>query len=259
MTGVQTDFTMRRTVPAMIFVLLWVESIAAAPAEDPETGENSTVHTIYGVEEGNHTHSARVKRFSPFDVIVPAGQAAFADFIERTKAQANDQCRIHIRHFITNVHNSFDVNFATTGGVNNWLNEKLDNGVVPGYTVDWDFENIRRGGYLRIVQIYPKGRSCIESFSISCGPSAIGRDMAAVVVNVEHMRQNWIQNKGNPGLKEVWWKPSWGDDELSDDPCVWFERGDNVNNAFTALDVYPAAFFCQQNDFDCVKNNIETF
>jgi hypothetical protein len=58
------------------------------------------------------------------------------------------------------------------------------------------------GGMLRLVQIYPIGKPCIQEIIISCGATVTTRRTErSIVLNVATIRKGWFK-KGNPGLKE---------------------------------------------------------
>lgn len=174
-----------------------------------------------------------------------AASGGTVDLTEFYRASASDECAVTVAYrqkLSTN--SALNMNFKALHDENNWNYEKLterDSGV------DKTTEKVA-GGHLKLIQIYPEGKFCVEGITFSCGWRLNRRSTErSVVLDVPTIRNAWFR-QGNPRFLEVNW----------DRNCLWFSDRDYTS--VRAIDVHPQAFTdCENAAEHCIMQHIEVF
>ena len=195
---------------------------------------------------------SRQKRLEPISIISgiligALGSVGTVSLTEYYRASASDECAITIKYRAKLAGYGYptaalNMNFKADYD-DNWNYEKITN----WDSVDTTKEKVT-GGKLKLIQIYPEGKFCVQGITISCG-SQLNRlnSERSVILDVPTIRNAWFR-QGNPRFLEVDW----------DKNCMWFSNMDY--KSVRAIDVYPNAFTnCQNAEDDCISKHIEVF
>ena len=124
---------------------------------------------------------------------------------------------------------------------NNWNNELIDN----TNSIDKTTETVD-GGHIKLIQVYPYGKTCIQYIFFSCGSSLLAMNTErSLLLDVATIQKAWF-------LK--------GDDRVLDidfeNNCIWFAED---STSVRAIDILPGAFACDYNAADCIAQKLEVF
>ena len=130
--------------------------------------------------------------------------------------------------------NGLNMNFQSYGDDSNWNRELID----YADNIDKTTETVD-GGLIKLIQVYPFGKTCIQYIFLSCGSSTWAMNTErAVMLDVSTIQKAWF-------LK--------GDDRVLDidfeNNCIWFAE-DSIS--VRAIDILPGAFACDYNAADCI-------
>ncbi|CAF1097483.1 unnamed protein product [Brachionus calyciflorus] len=221
------------------FVMIFIQVASTLDTSDMN-GKNSTL--------------SRQKRIEPLSILIAfiisaSVSGSTVSLNEFYRASSSDECAFTIRYFDNNFTNKFnkkngalDMNFMSTTD-NNWNFEKLD--AVQG--LDKTKEKVD-GGFLKLIQMYPQGKFCVQAIIFSCGSKLTYKGSErSIVLDVQTIRKAWFR-QGNPRFLEVFWEKN----------CLWFSNLDF--RSVRAIDVYPGAFTeCENANEDCISRHIQVF